>query len=56
MSAKKNHYSIDIPPNLSAELWQTLTDNFDVAIKRQCHSQDGEENTVWIEITDIKSK
>lgn len=56
MSEKKNHYNIDIPPHLSAKLWQTLTDKFDITIKRQCHSQDGEENTVWVEITDVKSK
>ena len=55
MSEKKNHYNIDVPSHLSAELWQTLTDNFDVIMKRQCHSLDGEENNVWIEIVDKKS-
>lgn len=55
MSEKKNHYTIDVPPHLSAELWHTLTDNFEVTIKRKCHSPD-EELNVSIEITDKKTK
>ena len=56
MSERKNHYNIDVPSHLSAELWQTLTDNFEVTIKRKCHSSDGEELNVSIEITDKKTK
>jgi len=56
MRQNKNHYSIELPTNLNGELWQILTDKFNVMIKRQSHSIDGEENHVWLEITDIKSK
>ncbi len=52
---KQTHYSIDLDSNLSAQLWEVLTESFDVEILRRQHSEDGNNQHIGIRINGIKS-
>ena len=52
---KQTHYSIELDSSLSAQLWQVLTESFDVEILRRQHSEDGENQHISIRINGIKA-
>ena len=51
---KQTHYSIELDSSLSAQIWQVLTESFDVEILRRQHSEDGSNQHISICINGIK--
>ena len=51
---RQTHYSIEMDSSLSAQLWQVLTESFDVEILRRQHSEDGSNQHISIRINGIK--
>ena len=52
---RQTHYSIELDSSLSAQLWQVLTESFDVEILRRQHSEDGSYQHINIRINGIKA-
>ena len=52
---KQTHYSIELDSNSSAQLWQVLTESFDVEILRRQHSEDGNKQHISIRINGINA-
>ena len=51
---KQTHYSIELDSKLSAQLWQVLTESFDVEILCRQHSEDGKNQHISIRINGTK--
>ena len=52
---KQTHYSIELDSTLSAQLWQVLTESFDIEFLRRQHSEDGNNQHISIRINGIKA-
>ena len=52
---KQTRYSIELNSRLSAQLWQVLTESFDIEILRRQHSEDGSNQHISIRINGTKS-
>ena len=52
---RQTHYSIELDSSMSAQLWQVLTESFDVEILCRQHSEDGSNQHINIRINGIKS-
>lgn len=51
---KQTQYSIELDSRLSAQLWEVLTESFDVEILCRQHSEDGENQHISIRINGMK--
>ena len=51
---RQTHYSIELDSSLSAQLWQVLTESFDIEILRRQHSEDGSNQHIGIRINGTK--
>ena len=51
---KQTQYSIELDSRLSAQVWEVLTNSFDVEILRRQHSEDGDNQHISIRINGVK--
>lgn len=49
-------YKIEVPNELSADFWKTLTENFNIVLTKRQHSIDGERINIDIKVINIKMK
>lgn len=53
---KKTQYTIEMDSQLAAQMWEILTQNFDVEIVRRHHSEDGNNQFIHVSIIPAKSE
>ncbi len=53
---KKTQFTIEMDAQLTAQMWEVLTRNFDVTILRRHHSEDGNNQFIHISVSSAKSK
>ena len=49
-------YKIEVPNELSADFWKTLTENFNIVLTKRQHSIDGERINIDVKVINIKMK
>lgn len=49
-------YKIEVPNELSADFWKTLTENFNFVLTKRQHSIDGERINISVKVINIKMK